>query len=218
MRRGTILIIALVTLTLVASPAAAHSSSESVPPGDEGGPGVVVRQITLAEGDAVDWSWSSSDRLDFEVTVLDDGTPVVVREAKTSQAGHFLADRAGVYVFQWSNDDLGKAVDLELSVDVVQTDAFVYGILSVIIIALASSVYGVVVWRRSLRSGEPSQPGMDDYLAGRSDARYAKLERIAMFATLTALVAISVIALVATMTEEPTLEQGTQIISVLGTP
>ena len=108
MRLGTILIIALVTLTLVASPAAAHSSSESVPPGDAEGPGVVVRQITLAEDDAVDWSWSSSDRLDFEVTVLDDGTPVVLREAKTSQAGHLLADRAGVYVFQWSNDDLGK--------------------------------------------------------------------------------------------------------------
>jgi hypothetical protein len=179
---------------------------------------VVVRQITLGEGDGVDWSWSSSDPLDFEVTVVDDSTPVVGREAKTSQAGHFTADRAGVYVFRWSNDDPSGAVDLELTVDVVQTDAFVYGILSVIIITLVASVYGVVVWRRSLRSGEPSEPGIDDYLAGRSDARYAKLERIAMYATLTALVAISVIALVATMAEEPTLEQGAQLIDIFGTP
>ena len=218
MRHLSIIIIALVTLVLVATPAAAHTGSESVPPGDVEGPGVVVYQITLGDGDAVDWSWSSSDPLDFEVTVLDDDTSVVDREAQTSQAGHFRADRAGVYVFEWSNNDLGKAVDLELTVDVVQTDAFVYGILSVIIIALVSSVYGVVVWRRGLRSGEPSEPSMEDYLAGRSDARYAKLERIAMYATFTALVAISVIALVATMGEEPTLEQGSQLIGVLGTP
>ena len=193
MRFGKILLIALVTLALVATSAVAHTSSESVPPGDVDGPGVVAYQLTLGEGDAVDWSWSSSDPLDFGVG-------------------------AGVYVFEWSNDDPSRAVDLDLTVDVVQTDAFVYGILSVIIIALVASVYGVVVWRRSLRSGEPSEPGMDDYLAGRSDARYAKLERIAMYATLTALVAIAVIALVATMAEEPTLEQGAQLIRVLGAP
>ena len=218
MRFGKILLIALVTLALVATSAVAHTSSESVPPGDVDGPGVVAYQLTLGEGDAVDWSWSSSDPLDFGVTVLDDSAPVVDREEKTSQAGHFRVDRAGVYVFEWSNDDPSRAVDLDLTVDVVQTDAFVYGILSVIIIALVASVYGVVVWRRSLRSGEPSEPGMDDYLAGRSDARYAKLERIAMYATLTALVAIAVIALVATMAEEPTLEQGAQLIRVLGAP
>jgi hypothetical protein len=201
MRSGIVLIIALFVLASLATSAAAHTASESVPPGD-----VVVRQIALDEGDGVDWSWSSSDPLDFEVTAVDDDTPVVGREDETSQAGYFRADRAGTYVFVWSNNDPNMAVDVDLTVDVVQTDAFVYGILSVTVIALVASVYGVVVWRRMKRSGEASEASLEDYLAGRSDARYAKLERIAMYATLGALVAISVIALVATLEEGPTLE------------
>jgi methionine-rich copper-binding protein CopC len=205
MRSGIIVFILLVTLGLMASTAVAHTSSESVPPGDEEAPGVLVRQIDLDEGDAVEWSWSSSASLDFDVTVADDPDPVVDRRGRTSQAGNFRADRAGTYVFVWSNDDPGRTVDLDLTVDVVQTDAFVLGILSLIIIAGVASAYGVVVWRRSLRSGEPSEPSMDDYLAGRTDPRHAKLERIAMYATLAALVAITVIALVATMNEGPTL-------------
>jgi hypothetical protein len=206
MRSGFILLIALLLVGLAATPVAAQNLSEEVPPSDMDGPGMVVRQITLDKGDAVDWSWESSAPLGFDVTVSDDGTSVVDRDERTSLAGHFRADRAGTYVFEWSNDDPGTAVELDLTVNVVQTNAYVLGITSVALIAIFAIVYGIVVWRRMVRSGESSEPDMDDYLAGRHDARHAKLERVAMFATLAALVAISVVALVSTMSEGPTLQ------------
>ena len=206
MRSGFFLLTMLLMFGFVAAPAAASTDSVSAPPADMDGPGVVVRQITLDKGDAVDWSWESSDPLDFYVTLSEDGTTLEEHRDRTSLAGHFRADRAGTYVFEWSNDDPGAAVELDLTVDVVQTDAYILGIVSVALIAIIASVFGVVRWRRMVRSGEPSEPDMDDYLAGRSDARHEKLERVAMYATFAALVAISVIALFAMLSEGPTLE------------
>jgi hypothetical protein len=213
---GSLTVVVFVLLGMgLALPTTGTSYDGHVPAADDDLPGALVLYVDLERDDQVDWSWESTEGLDFEITFPSGNSTITYRTDKENQGGQFTAEHPGMHRFAWYNDDPDHRVDIGYTIHKVQGVPVCLTILAIVVISAMVAAYGL--WTRQYPTGgaagqaqydgEGEPPGSSRLPPG--------LTRAVIVGIVASLIAISAISLAYRGLEDLDAEEGSELVVTL---